>query len=250
MPRHVFTGVGSRRTPTKVLNTMRRLAAWMARAGWTLRSGSAAGADSAWEEGMLEAGGTFQSFLPWAGFNNREGDNYVLASQEQLERALDLVGPTHPNWGNLNASERKLHARNSFQILGLELSQPSALLLCWTEDGCRSGSTRSARTGGTGTAIVLAETFGVPIVNMAVNGWEQRLWAYWSVAGTSLHWMPAIEHKHQKMPTKPVHTSGHEQYPDAENSFSVSTQSPLAARRQMRLKRAVSDLTQGLSRAN
>lgn len=185
---HVYTGIGSRDTPPKVLITMRRLAAWLARARWSLRSGSAPGADTAWENGMLDAGGGFESFLPWEGFEKRSGSNYLVGTSEQKAKAEALVAPTHPCWHKLSDGDRSLHIRNAFEVLGLDLCHPSALLLCWTADGCQSDTTRSAKTGGTATAIVLAETYGVPIINMAVRGWEQRLWAYWSLVGPTRQW--------------------------------------------------------------
>jgi len=185
---HVFTGIGSRKAPPKVLATMRRLSAWLGRAGWALRSGAAPGADSAWEAGMLEAGGRAQVFLPWAGFEGRSGANYLLGSEDQTNTARTLVAPTHPRWQSLEDADRALHARNAFEVLGLDLCRPSSLLLCWTPDGCQGAETRSPRTGGTATAIVLAEMHGIPVINMALQGWEQRLWAYWSLVAPSRHW--------------------------------------------------------------
>lgn len=185
---HTFTGVGSRETPPEVLKTMHALGRWLARAGLSLRSGSARGADSAWEAGVLEAGGKLESFLPWEGFESRNGSSYIVPSQEQMQKAQELVATTHPNWKRLSESAITLHSRNVFQVLGLDMQSPSTLLLCWTPDACIGRSTRSARTGGTGTAIVLAETYGVPVINMADPQWQARLWAYWSLLVTSRHW--------------------------------------------------------------
>jgi hypothetical protein len=137
---------------------------------------------------MLEAGGRAQVFLPWAGFEGRSGAYYLLGAEDQTNRARTLVAPTHPRWQSLEDADRALHARNAFEVLGLDLCHPSSLLLCWTPDGCQGAETRSSRTGGTATAIVLAEMHGIPVVNMALQGWEQRLWAYWSLVAPSRHW--------------------------------------------------------------
>ena len=55
----LYAGVGARKTPADVLGWMERIAAGMATQGWTLRSGGARGADSAFERGCntAKAGG-------------------------------------------------------------------------------------------------------------------------------------------------------------------------------------------------
>ena len=39
-------------------------------------------------------------------------------------------------------------------------------VICWTPDGCESHLTRSIKTGGTGTAIAIASTNGIPVFNL------------------------------------------------------------------------------------
>lgn len=74
---------------------------------------------------MLEAGGRAQVFLPWAGFEGRSGADYLLGSEDQTNRARTLVAPTHPRWQSLEDADRALHARNAFEVLGLDLCHPS-----------------------------------------------------------------------------------------------------------------------------
>lgn len=50
---------------------------------------------------------------------------------------------------------RKLQARNSHQVLGLDLETPSEFIVCWTKNGKSSG--------GTGQAIRIALDYGIPI---------------------------------------------------------------------------------------
>ena len=45
----VYAGIGARTTPASVLADMTVMAGWLARTGWTLSSGGASGADSAFE---------------------------------------------------------------------------------------------------------------------------------------------------------------------------------------------------------
>ena len=46
-----YAGIGARNTPPSVLTAMTVMAGWLARQGWRLNSGGAAGADSAFAEG-------------------------------------------------------------------------------------------------------------------------------------------------------------------------------------------------------
>ena len=166
-----YTGVGSRETPKPVLEQMRSLAAALAQAGFTLRSGGAEGADTAFEQGARGVeGARMQIYLPWRGFNGNASPLYTVE-----RRALDIARRTHPAWHRLSLAARKLHGRNCYQVLGLSLDTPSRFLVCWTSDGCESARTRSAKTGGTGTAIELAERHGVPVFNLGRAGRSDSL---------------------------------------------------------------------------
>jgi hypothetical protein len=97
------------------------------------------------------------------------------------QRALDVARRTHPAWHRLSPAARKLHGRNCYQVLGLSFDVPSQFVVCWSSDGCESARTRSVKTGGTGTAIELAERHGVPVFNLgkpgrsaALREWLQR----------------------------------------------------------------------------
>lgn len=177
-PERFYTGIGSRETPEPVLEQMRSLAVALAQAGFTLRSGGADGADAAFEQGARTVPGAhMQIYLPWHGFNGNPSPLYTVEP-----RAVDVARRLHPAWHRLSPAARKLHGRNCYQVLGLLLDTPSRLLVCWTADGCESAHTRTAKTGGTGTAIALAERHGVPVFNLgkpgrstALRGWLQGL---------------------------------------------------------------------------
>lgn len=171
-----YSGVGSRRTPPAVLQLMREVASDLAGLGYILRSGGADGADMACEEGCDAAGGPKEIFLPWPGFQGRYPDakaSTFLPTPESFELAATL----HPAWSNLSRGPRALHARNSLQILGLDLATPSAFVLCWTPDGAQTVQETNSKTGGTGTAIRLASLRGVPVFNLARDDALQRLQA-------------------------------------------------------------------------
>jgi len=155
-----YTGVGSRKTPLHILQIMTEIANKMAKFGYTLRSGGAQGADSAFESG---AGSLKQ----------------IYYAKDANAEAMAIAQRFHPAWDRLSTFAKKLHGRNAFQVLGMNLSIPSDGLLCWTPDQCSSHSHRSIRTGGTGTAISIAEAYGVPISNLSVPS-ELFKWRAWA----------------------------------------------------------------------
>ena len=144
----IYAGVGSRETPVPILQVMRRLALRLAADGWILRSGGAAGADSAFAAG---AGSLAAIFRP----------------EQATSAALSMAASVHPAWSRCSDYAKRLHARNCFQVLGLSLDAPSQFLICWTSDGAISDADCTIRTGGTGMAIRLANKFHVPIRNLA-----------------------------------------------------------------------------------
>ena len=142
-----YTGVGSRNTPVDILSLMSAISKRLAGLGWTLRSGGAAGADTAFEGGTSRADIFYEEYANMA--------------------AMEIASKFHPAWNRCNEYVRKLHARNAFQVLGFDLDTPSKFLVCWTPDGCISHATRSIQTGGTGTAISIADHYGVKVFNLA-----------------------------------------------------------------------------------
>jgi hypothetical protein len=144
-----YTGVGSRNTPANILDLMKDIAHHLQRSGYTLRSGGAKGADSSFENG--------------AGI-----DKQIFYANDTTPQAEAIAAQFHPAWNRCSEYARKLHGRNSFQVLGPNLNEPSELLICWTPDGCTTHNKRTIKTGGTGTAISIADAYGVKVYNLAV----------------------------------------------------------------------------------
>jgi hypothetical protein len=141
-----YTGVGSRSTPRDIMIVMKRLATHLAGLGYVLRSGGADGADTAFASGAKHK----NIYLP----------SYVT------DQAMGIARRFHPAWNRCSSFARRLHARNAFQVLGLDLDSPSKFLICWTPDGCYNHNMRSIKTGGTGTAISIADHYGVQVFNL------------------------------------------------------------------------------------
>jgi hypothetical protein len=141
-----YTGVGSRKAPQDILDLITRIAAKLEKLGYTLRSGGAKGCDLAFESGT------------------RTSD--IFFAQDANAEAMKLASRFHPAWDRCSDYARNLHGRNCFQVLGPNLDHPSEFLICWTPDGAISDSERSIQTGGTGTAISVADYFHIPVFNL------------------------------------------------------------------------------------
>lgn len=148
-----YAGIGSRRTPPGVLSLMEEIGAALARAGWTLRSGGAAGADTAFERGCDGAGGTKEIHLPWPGYNDHPSPLHTVTTA-----MLDLAARYHPDWKRLSEEARLLIARNGAQVLGADLGSPVAAIVCWTS--------RGRLKGGTAQALRIAADLTIPVVNL------------------------------------------------------------------------------------
>jgi hypothetical protein len=159
---HAYAGIGSRTTPQEVCELMTALASQLGRRGWTLRSGAAAGADTAFERGAVAVDGEREIYLPWPGFHNRR-DGRLL---EAAPGAYPLVAQVHPRFPYLNRGSRQLLARNAHQVLGAELDSPCGMVICWTPG--------ASSRGGTGTAIRLARRYAIPVYDLA--DLEVRAW--------------------------------------------------------------------------
>jgi hypothetical protein len=137
---------------------MTNIAIALRKRGYGLRSGGAIGADQAFEQG---AGAEKQIFVPKHGYKG-----YPLLWPIP-EAAYEIAKTHHPAWAYLDDFTQALMARNCQQILGPELNDPSAFVICWTPDGAEGAFARTRETGGTGLAISVASVYGVPVFNLA-----------------------------------------------------------------------------------
>tara|TARA_R110002153_G_scaffold45929_3_gene129363 strand:- start:9163 stop:9741 length:579 start_codon:yes stop_codon:yes gene_type:complete len=174
-----YSGIGSRSTPEDILSWMEKIAQFLAKQGITLRSGHAEGADYAFE---LGAGHKAEIYLPWKRFNeeldlsqNHAAKNYIVPNfGEKHEKVLSQI---HPLSMSLSQGVKKLHMRNINQVLGKDVGNPvlSDFLICWTPNGEESKKDCTVKTGGTATAIKLAELNGVPVFNLKNKTAKVRL---------------------------------------------------------------------------
>jgi len=147
-----YTGIGSRKTPMEILRFISKVSKYLMNRKYTLRSGHAPGADLAFER-PVEHSVYKQIFIPWPNFGGSIS-KYDFVS----EKALEIAKKYHPRWNELSLSAKLLIARNSFQILGPRLNEPSDFVICYTLNGEYSG--------GTGQALRIADDYDIPIYNL------------------------------------------------------------------------------------
>lgn len=157
-----YAGIGSRATPDRMMATLTKCARRLEGRGFVLRSGGAAGSDSAFEAGTSAR--AREIYLPKPRFND---NNSALHSLPRIGQAITLASTIHPAWGRVAQEHQALHGRNIFQILGAEMDEPVRFVLCYTPDGAQELDEITRSTGGTGLAIRLARLLGIPVFNIA-----------------------------------------------------------------------------------
>lgn len=151
----IYAGIGSRKTPSPILEAMTRIAAVLERQNWILRSGGADGADLAFENGVSNPANKVV-YLPWRSFNNRQ--DWTGCVWNYMEEHEKIAAEHHPKWDFMRHGVRKLHTRNVAQVLGDDCRSPADAVVCWTPDGRDSG--------GTGQAIRIALAYKIPVFNL------------------------------------------------------------------------------------
>jgi len=159
-----YAGIGSRETPSYVLEEMEKIAQYLGDNGYCLRSGGAEGADTAFEQGCDEISGDKEIYIPWNNFNSKWDRDYGIWSleceevQAGLNKATKMAEQYHPRWSKLSQGVKKLMIRNSLQIFGYDMLLPVELVICWTPNG--------KVVGGTGQALRIAEDHEIRIINL------------------------------------------------------------------------------------
>ena len=156
----IYAGIGARKTPPKVLQVMTALASRMEEEDWKLRSGGAAGADSAFEAGVTNPANR-AIYLPGNTFNQRSAQMPGMHNSTRLpgwQQALESVARYHPAPERLSPFAKNLMARNAMQMLGPRMDKPADLVVAYTPGG--------QVTGGTGQALRMAGNLGIPVRNL------------------------------------------------------------------------------------
>lgn len=157
--RIAFAGIGSRETPSDVLDEMRVYSSILLCNNYILRSGGADGADSAFADGhWFETKGFHQKEI-----YNPQGP--IIAGNDPAARAIAQA--THPAWNALSPYAKQLMTRNVNIILGYELNDPVKFVICWDNP--------NKKYGGTKFGIKLAKDRNIPVYNMAIDNDYKQL---------------------------------------------------------------------------
>lgn len=132
--------------------------------GYTLRSGAAGGADSAFAAGCVNR----VEYIPWNGFQGKHHNNGNVMCLSHLDSDwVDFCTKTaeeqHPAWERCSPGAKALHSRNVCQVLGHD-NIKSDFVVYWTKVG-KGGMP----TGGTATAVKLAKSLGIPTYNLNID---------------------------------------------------------------------------------
>ena len=136
-----YAGVGSRQTPRDIIILMEAIASKLSQAGWSCRSGGAAGADRAFERGArcilsqyvdpptIEIFTPGKKLIKWN--YSRSSDSWfnkiTNIKMESWLTAEEIASEVHPVWNTLSQYPKSLITRNTFQVLGLVEKVPEVV---------------------------------------------------------------------------------------------------------------------------
>ena len=150
MTNMVYSGIGSRESPPEILEMMTKIASKLETLGYILRSGSAKGADSAFQRGVSDP-------------TKME----IYRPEHATKESIEFASHYHPAWHKVKVKDRPLHGRNVFIILGSDMELISDFVICYTPGG--------EYIGGTALGMRVANKLDIPIFNLYFQTSRERL---------------------------------------------------------------------------
>lgn len=126
---------------------------------------------------------SFEAYIPWKGFSDINEDTVHIVTPElpNYNEAVEIASTIHPAWNRLGRGAKALHARNVYQVLGLDLNTPSCplwglnevqqaqpascVLFCYAQPTKSRQGIVTGVKGGTNTAVQLAMKHNITIYN-------------------------------------------------------------------------------------
>jgi hypothetical protein len=153
-----YAGIGARKTPPDVLDLMTRIARRLCGLDFILRSGGAAGADSA-----FAAGAGVCSYIYLADTYTSPAHPDRPYDKRTLDRGRTLFRRHHPAPNRCGTHAQRLLIRNASILLGAGPEpDPVDFVVCWTPG--------AEVVGGTGHALRIATEYQIPVFNLADPG--------------------------------------------------------------------------------
>jgi hypothetical protein len=165
-----YAGIGARVIDPDTTIEFIKIGRQLAQMNFALRSGGTEGSDLAFEQGAKDSNGEMEIFLPWTEFNHNKSS--LILPQIIPDAIVEIASTLYPRWYSANNAAQRLHARNVQQILGKNLDEESAFVVCYTD---RSYTDPSA-FGGTMFGIKLAERYNIPVYNFYLRGDRERFY--------------------------------------------------------------------------
>lgn len=173
MSKLFYTGVGAEETPPDIQEIMRKMALFLRKKGFIMRSGHCIGADWAFEKPLLsyieKKKPVTEIYLAWNNFGRGEvpkvwhdGINYftfINFDKKIQEKATKLAASVNEHWDKCTEWARLLLSRDVCQVMGQDLKTPSKFVLVWTPE--------AAEVGGSRIAIRIAKKNKIPVYNIA-----------------------------------------------------------------------------------
>lgn len=172
--RRLYAGIGSRQAPKSELIKATKVAQWLRKRDFTLRSGGADGMDEAFASGAGSHAEIFFASCPRLRARCRVGQRCSCVIPDE---AFEVASRLHPAWNRLSSYVRRLHARNVQILLGQNLDKPVEFVLLWSRfDKLR---------GGTAFGWKLAEHYGIPVVSLKDSNAARQIaeLVYYNVLG-------------------------------------------------------------------
>lgn len=170
-----ITIVGSRTIPETQRQMLSDIGCIQTSRRFCIRSGGAAGSDEAGHQGALrsplfkEVG--VEIYLPWNGMK-REGlptlyhdltkGIFDASRFQNYDQAEKIALKARGSWNGLGQGGIKLHTRNAYQPLGIDLNTPSKAVVLYAEP---LGKGKGVK-GGTNTAYQIALNHKIRIFNI------------------------------------------------------------------------------------
>lgn len=161
-----YAGIGNREIPDEYAEIIKKIAEYLRKKGYILRSGGAKGSDSFFES---QAGDRKEIIIPNNWFNGRSESENVFVFDEQNDFYWEYFGiaqECHPVFCHLKPYVRRLMVRNIAQIIGFSDKRFVDFVVCYTRDGAETTKECTENTGGTAVGIKCACLFEIPVFNI------------------------------------------------------------------------------------
>ena len=138
-----------------------------------VHTGDADGADLRFKKNAVNC----ISYIPSKGFNGSTSNLYNVSREAKI-----LASFHHPYFDKMKPVTQNLMGRNVYQVMSNTFDNWVDCVICYTSDGAEKASdVKVGVTGGTGLAISLADTLGIPVFNLKNEDAVSRIMTFYSL---------------------------------------------------------------------